>query len=90
MDVDSIYNLIRGLSPYPGAFTEWEGKILKIFKVTKVPDVHRQRPGSWQTDGKTFFRFAALNGWIVINNMQLEGKKRMPVEDFLRGHRFNG
>lgn len=90
IDVDSIYNLIRGLSPYPGAFTEWEGKILKIFKVTKVLDVHRQRPGSWQTDGKTFFRFAALNGWIVINNMQLEGKKRMPVEDFLRGHRFNG
>lgn len=90
MDVDSIHNLIRGLSPYPGAFTEWEGKILKIFKVTKVLEDHQQPPGNWQTDGKTFFRFAALNGWIVISNMQLEGKKRMPVEDFLRGQRFNG
>lgn len=90
LDLESIFNLVRGLSPYPGAFTEWEGKILKIYKVTKVREHHQQEPGSWQTDGKSFFRFAAADGWISICIMQLEGKKRMAVEDFLRGHRFNG
>jgi methionyl-tRNA formyltransferase len=88
-DTKSIYNLIRGLSPYPGAFTSLAGKMLKIFAASYAMEHHQEQPGIWKTDGKTFLKFAAADGWILIEAMQLEGKKRMPVADFLRGHRFN-
>lgn len=84
-----VYNLIRGLSPYPGAFTSLEGKNLKIFEASFEAKNQGQIPGSWDTDGKTYLRFAAADGWIFVKSLQLEGKKRMAVEDFLRGHRFS-
>jgi len=87
--VKSIYDLIRGLSPYPGAFTTLAGKMLKIYAASYVTELHQEQPGIWRTDGKTFLKFAAADGWIVVESMQLEGKKRMPIADFLRGHRFN-
>jgi methionyl-tRNA formyltransferase len=86
--VEEVYNLIRGLSPYPTAFTMLEGKTLKIFRSEKElvqPDV---APGILETDKKTFLKFAANNGYIRIKDLQLEGKKRMSVEDFLRGYRW--
>jgi methionyl-tRNA formyltransferase len=87
--VAQVYNLIRGLSPYPGAFTSLEGKGLKIFAATLEEKGHGKEPGVWETDGKSFLRFAAADGWLYVKSMQLEGKKRMAVEDFLRGHRFS-
>jgi methionyl-tRNA formyltransferase len=86
-----IYNLIRGLSPYPAAYTELDGRILKIYRAEKVshalaPDV---APGVYDTDGKSYLRFATPDGYIRVAELQLEGKKRMPVGDFLRGYRFN-
>ena len=84
----SIYNLIRGLSPYPAAFTQLDGKLLKIFKAEISPQQDIPTPGSYQSDGKTFLRFAATDGWLNLKEIQLEGKKRMGIEDFLRGHRF--
>jgi methionyl-tRNA formyltransferase len=89
LGVVQVYNLIRGLSPYPGAFTSLEGKSLKIFAATFEEKGHGKVSGSWETDGKSFLRFAAADGWLYIKSMQLEGKKRMAVEDFLRGHRFS-
>jgi methionyl-tRNA formyltransferase len=89
LGVVQVYNLIRGLSPYPGAFTSLEGKSLKIFAATFEEKGHGKASGSWETDGKSFLRFAAADGWLYIKSMQLEGKKRMAVEDFLRGHRFS-
>ena len=89
LGVVQVFNLIRGLSPYPGAFTSLEGKSLKIFAATCEEKGHEKAPGSWETDGKSFLRFAAADGWLYVKSMQLEGKKRMAVEDFLRGHRFN-
>lgn len=89
LGVVQVYNLIRGLSPYPGAFTSLEGKSLKIFAATCEEKGHGKASGSWETDGKSFLRFAAADGWLYVKSMQLEGKKRMAVEDFLRGHRFN-
>lgn len=82
-----IYNFIRGLSPYPAAFTYLNKKKLKIFSATKVPGNFKEIAGSWKTDHKTFLKFATGDGFISLQEIQLEGKKRMKIEDFLRGWR---
>lgn len=84
----SIYNLIRGLSPFPAAFAQLDGKTLKIFQATIVENAPTVPPGQYQTDGKTFLQFACADGYIRVTELQLEGKKRMTVADFLRGYRF--
>jgi len=86
--IDEIHNLIRGLSPFPGAFTELGDKTLKIFRSEKEPSFPTQKPGKWESDGKTYLKFAAKDGYILLKDIQLEGKKRMSIEDFLRGYRF--
>lgn len=87
-DVSSVYNRVRGLSPYPGAFTTLNGKMLKIFKAEKEMNSKNIEPGSVITDQKTFLKFACANGFLHVLDLQLEGKKRMPVADFLRGYRI--
>ena len=88
--VDEIYDLIRGLSPYPGAFTILRDKTLKIFKAERINGLHSSiLAGNFETDKETFLRFACINGYISIKELQLEGKKKMKVEDFLRGYRFS-
>lgn len=87
-NADSIFNLIRGLSPYPGAFTILDGKMLKIYRAKKEIVVQDAAPGSYTTDGKSFLKFACADGFILVSDIQLEGKKRMLIEDFLRGYRF--
>ena len=86
--VDEIHNLIRGLSPYPGAYTELGDKMIKIFRSSKEPAVPTSKIGRWESDGKTWLKFAAKDGYIHFKEVQLEGKKRMMIEDFLRGYRF--
>jgi len=85
---DEIHNLIRGLSPYPAAFTELGDKTLKIFRSEKEHAPPTSRPGRWETDRKTWLKFACSDGYIHVKDVQLEGKKRMGIEDFLRGYRF--
>lgn len=85
--VDEIYNLIRGLSPYPSAFTFLNGKKLKIFSAEKENFRQSNEPGQFSTDHKTFLKFAARDGFINLKEIQLEGKKKMKIEDFLRGWR---
>ncbi len=97
-----IYNLIRGLSPYPAAFTELlkDGKAtqLKIFKTVKVTGADYQTmlensgvsaaaPGTVLSDGRTYMAFCTADGAISVTELQLSGKKRMPVKDFLIGFR---
>lgn len=83
-----VYNLIRGLSPYPAAFTTLNGKTLKIYKAKKEITQPSIGAGNFETDKKIFLKFACSNGYISITELQLEGKKRMNVEDFLRGYHF--
>lgn len=86
---ENIRNLIRGMSPYPGAFTELKGKILKIFDCDfKEDNEIKNQPGVFETDGKTFLKFACNNGWINLKNVQLSGKKRMNIDELLRGYRI--
>lgn len=82
---EAIYNKIRGLSPIPTAFTDLNGKILKIYASELLIDEPAIQPGGFLTDGKTFLKFAAKGGFISLKDVQLEGKKRMGIEDFLRG-----
>ena len=86
--VDEVYNLIRGLSPYPTAFTFLKGKKLKIFNAQKEITNIKENPGELITDSKTYLKFACNNGYISLKELQLEGKKKMYVEDFLRGWRM--
>lgn len=85
--VDQIYNLIRGLSPFPGAFTYYDKKILKIFKSHKEYISPKEPPGNPQTDKKNFLKFAATDGYVYLDEIQMEGKKKMLIGDFLRGYR---
>jgi methionyl-tRNA formyltransferase len=87
--VNEVYNLIRGLSPYPAAFTQLDGKLLKIFKAKKENITPTIPAGNFETDKKTFLKFASKDGYISVTELQLEGKKRVTVEDFLRGYRFS-
>lgn len=84
--VNEVYNLIRGLSPYPGAFTLLNNKTLKIFSAEKKIYRHSKEPGHHESDGKTYLRYYCTDGWLDCKEIQLEGKKRMQVEDFLRGN----
>jgi methionyl-tRNA formyltransferase len=86
--IDEIQNLIRGLSPFPGAFTELGDKTIKIFKSEKELSLPTSKSGRWESDGNTYLKFAAKDGYILLKDVQLEGKKRMLIEDFLRGYRF--
>lgn len=85
---EQVYNFIRGLSPYPTAFTHLNDKVLKIFKAEKQITDLAISPGGFLTDHKTFLKFACTDGFIVVKEVQLEGKKRMRVEEFLRGIKF--
>jgi methionyl-tRNA formyltransferase len=85
--VDEIYNLIRGLSPYPAAFTHLNGKKLKIFSAEKELSHAKREPGKMITDHKSYLKCQAKDGFILLKEIQLEGKKRMEIEDFLRGWR---
>jgi len=83
--VKQIHNLVRGLSPFPGAFTYLNGRMLKIFRSEIDDQQPVAPPGTVETDGKTYLRFAALNGYLQLKELQLEGKRKMPVAEFLRG-----
>lgn len=90
LPVEEIFNLVRGLSPYPAAFTLMNEKILKIYSSKKESIVPKHTEGEYETDGKTFLKFACTNGYLHLLEIQLEGKKKMNIEEFLRGFRNTG
>ncbi len=86
--VEENYNFVRGLSPNPTAWTVFDDKTFKIFKVSKS-EIQTNPEEKYQTDGKTYLRFACNDYYLNVENVQLEGKKRMGIEEFLRGFRIN-
>jgi methionyl-tRNA formyltransferase len=62
---------------------------LKIYKASYEIADKARAAGTYNTDGKSFLQFAAADGWVQVQELQLEGKKKMEVDAFLRGHRFN-
>jgi len=85
--VTKIYNQVRGLSPFPGAFASFNEKKLKVFRVKPEEISHSKETGKMETDGKSWLRYSASDGYIYVEDMRLEGKKRMSTADFLRGYR---
>ncbi len=86
---ESIHNLIRGLSPYPAAWTELQGKTCKIFKSGfSGENLPGKQAGEWESDGKTFLKFQTGSGTLEVLELQLEGKKRMKIDELLRGLKF--
>jgi len=85
--VAAVHNLVRGLSPYPTAYTLLDGKTLKVFRATPEITQSPLVPGTYHSDGKTTLKYACLDGWLALDEVQLEGKKRMDVVGFLRGYR---
>ncbi|WP_462250566.1 methionyl-tRNA formyltransferase [Ekhidna sp.] len=83
-----IKNFVRGLSPYPAAWSEFEDQTLKIFEVEESSTGTNKPAGEFYSDGKTYLRVNTKTGTLNILNLQLQGKKRMPIEDFLRGYQF--
>lgn len=87
----ALTNLVRGLSPIPTAFTQLpDGRTLKVFKAQPFDDEEASGPdsggiGRWYTDGRTYLRVQTANGLLDLLDVQLEGKKRMLIADFLRG-----
>lgn len=91
--VKRIYDFIRGLSPYPAAWSELlqpdgEAVVMKIFETEKIIQSHQLTPGTLLTDGKTYIHVAATNGFIGIRVLQLPGKKRLKTDELLRGFRL--
>ncbi|EOZ95567.1 Methionyl-tRNA formyltransferase [Indibacter alkaliphilus LW1] len=84
-----IQNLVRGLSPYPAAWTVLEGKTCKVFQ-TEILDENdpHLKPGEFESDNRSYLKFQTGSGKISILELQLEGKKRMKLEDFLRGYQL--
>ena len=87
-----IVDFIRGLSPYPAAWTNMTGEgvaplTAKIFSAKFVPCAHSAAAGDISTDGKNYLRAACADGWIEIGELQIAGKKRMTVKELLLGFR---
>lgn len=82
-----INNFVRGLSPYPAAFGRLNNKSVKIFGVHVTNEKLSSEPGTAETDYTSYLRFASNDGWVYVDDLQMEGKKRMKIADFLRGYR---
>ena len=85
--VEKVHNLVRGLAPFPGAITKVDGKVVKLFSTQKELKTPKETPGSFIIEDKKIAKFACKDGYLILNDIQWEGKKRMPIEDFLRGYR---
>ncbi|WP_455586250.1 methionyl-tRNA formyltransferase [Bacteroides sp.] len=91
--VKRIYDFIRGLSPYPAAWSELtnasgETVVMKVFESEKIQEAHQLAPGTIVTDGKKYLKVAAVDGFVGILSLQLPGKKRMKTEELLRGYKI--
>lgn len=82
---EKVYNLIRGLSPYPAAYTVLNDKILKVFGAEYELAETDEEPGEFFSDNRTFLKASAQGGFVILTDVQVEGKKRMGIEEFLRG-----
>lgn len=89
-----VHNFVRGLSPYPGAWTSLDGKTVKILKTSLDPGpwpmdpAGAAEPGTWISDGKNYLRISTSDGLITVLELQMEGKRRMNVKDFLNGNKI--
>ena len=88
-NIDEIFNKIRGLSPYPSAWCDFlNNKTIKILKSEIELFKHDLKIGEILSDNKTYLKFAAKNGFIKVLELQLEGKRKVSIQEFLRGYKI--
>jgi methionyl-tRNA formyltransferase len=85
--VSDIVNLIRGLSPTPAAYTQLDRQVLRIFAAETYQNKLSETPGTIGSASAAGIPVAASDGYVILKDVQLAGKKRMLAQDFLRGHR---
>lgn len=85
---EAVHNFIRGMSPYPAAWTTLDDKNFKVLKTTKEVEEHDKSPGQFFTDNKHWLKISTRDGFVQVHELQLQGKRRMNVKDFLNGYKF--
>lgn len=91
----AVHDHVRGLSPYPAAFTEFispddKANSVKVFATEKEPCIHNHPAGTIVTDSKSYLKVSVSDGYLIIKDLQLAGKKRLTVNEFLRGFPMTG
>jgi methionyl-tRNA formyltransferase len=86
---EQVRNFVRGLSPYPAAWSMLNGKTFKIYSVSLVNHGENKNAGEISTDNKNYLYVKTLDGWVSIDEFQPEGKKRMAVQEYFRGNKIN-
>lgn len=86
---DEIYNFVRGLCPYPGAWMTLDGLEMKVFDIEISFEDNIAIAGTIITDNKRYIKIAASDGYIILNDVKLQGKKRMDIKSFLNGYKMN-
>jgi len=84
----AVINFVRGLSPYPGAWSKLNEKVFKIYKVKSAAGQKSVTAGQIDTDNRTYLNIKSKDGWISVLEFQPEGKKRMSVDEFFRGNKL--
>lgn len=85
----TIHQLVKGLSPYPGARCDLNGRSCKIYRTAVVKEEDTSlRAGEFETDNKTYIHFQTAKGLLALLELQVEGKRRMEVQEYLRGNRL--
>lgn len=92
--IDNIYNHIRGLSPYPASWThlispEEEEVFCKVYSASKKIESHTHKIGTIISNNTDEVKIAVVGGYILINEIQISGKRKMPISEFLNGFKFS-
>jgi methionyl-tRNA formyltransferase len=84
----TLSNLIRAFDPWPGAFTTWKGKTIKLFRPSIIAGPSPETPGTVAQAARQGLKIATGDGYLLIRELQMENRPRMPVDQFLRGNPF--
>ena len=90
LPLSDIHNFIRGLNPFPCAWTTLDAKKLKVYETTSEPLSDSHAIGTWLSDNKTFLKLKCTDGYLHVLNLQLAGKKKMAIKEFLNGYQIAG
>lgn len=86
--VKKVHNFVRGLSPYPAAWTSYDGKQVKVLRARYEETTVSESPGTFSSDNKSWIKIAAIDGYLLVDELQMQGRKRMNTRDFLNGYSF--
>ncbi|WP_235295821.1 methionyl-tRNA formyltransferase [Portibacter marinus] len=84
-EAEHVRNFVRGMNPFPGAWFNFSGYTMKVFKTSNIHVHHNIAPGRLISDNKNYLHVAVLDGFVALEDVQLQGKKRMDIKALLNG-----